>query len=177
MRAVSRRGALQIIGGLPLACTGDDPTRCAEASTHTGGRYCLIEPLRVRVTAAVELAIGEAVLHAVDDGTAVIVARDAGGWFARSAICTHACCVVSLCGEPACSSLTATPEACEQSPVRPLGLALCPCHGSRFQLADGMPLDGPATTPLPSLALTLDGDDAVVDTGVEVDPEARFIEA
>lgn len=52
---------------------------------------------------------------------------------AHSAICTHRGCT-----------------------VEPRGADLhCPCHGSLFSAATGAVLHGPATTPLPSVAVTV----------------------
>jgi Rieske Fe-S protein len=136
------------------------------------GSYCLVEAFVVRVVGVASLSVGESILANVDDNTAVIVGRDDAGLFARSAICTHACCVVSLCTDETCTDLFPTPDACGTS--GPAGThALCTCHGSRFQLSDGAVLNGPATRPLPAYALTLDGDDALVDTGTLADPSTR----
>ena len=110
------------------------------------------------------------------DNTAAIVARDERGLYARSAICTHACCIVNLCVEAKCASPRVNPAACTppaaSTLVRSGAAFLCPCHGSAF-LADGSVLSGPATSSLPSLALHVEGDDAVVDFSVAVDPRLR----
>ena len=136
-----------------------------------------MEAKQLRVAGARTLASGQAVLLNLDDNTGVIVARDGAGLHALSAICTHACCLVSLCGDVACTELSASPGACEESD-RAAGDAagasiLCPCHGSTFRLSDGGVLQGPATRPLPAYALALDGDDVIVDTGTHVDAAAR----
>jgi Rieske Fe-S protein len=131
-----------------------------------------VDALVVRVPDAAALSVGGSLLANVDDNTAVIVARDEAGWFARSAICTHACCIVSLCAEEACTDLVPTPDGC--ATVGPAAQhVLCTCHGSRFQLSDGAVLNGPATRALPAYALTMDGNDALVDTGAPADPSAR----
>jgi cytochrome b6-f complex iron-sulfur subunit len=62
----------------------------------------------------------------------VFIGRDRDGLFALSAVCTHLGCTVVWRGEE----------------------LNCPCHGSRFAV-DGANLAGPATRPLPYLALTL----------------------
>ena len=119
---------------------------------------------------------GEAVLANVDDNTAVIVARDDDGLFARSGICTHACCIVALCADASCGTLTPSPDTCEVTEVvRPDASEgiFCPCHGSTFRLSDGAVLTPPAVRALPSYQVTIDGPDAWVDTGVEVDPAER----
>src|SRR5207245_1815513 len=138
--------------------------------------YCLLSAQRVRVAGGVALQNGEAVLVNADDNTAVILARDVEGLYARSAICTHACCIVALCESAACGRLTPSPKACEATAiVRPDAAQgiVCPCHGSTFSLLDGSVIKGPARKPLPAFAVIVDGDDAWVDTGRQVDPTAR----
>ena len=148
-----------------------ESSSCTKPAAGTDRVYCLMSPLRVLVRGGASLSVGDAVLVNVDDATAVILARDSLGFFARSAVCTHACCVVALCGDTDCSSLTPSPGACEISAVvrsDPEVQALCPCHGSVFRLSDGMPITGPAKTSLPSYAVTFVGEDAWVNTATRV---------
>jgi Rieske Fe-S protein len=49
---------------------------------------------------------------------------------------------------------------------------LCACDGSEFA-ADGSVIFGPATRGLPSVALRLDGDDALVNPAVAASPQDR----
>jgi Rieske Fe-S protein len=42
------------------------------------------------------------------------------------------------------------------------GFALCPNHGSRFSAETGAPEKGPATQPLPSVAVAVNGDQVVL---------------
>lgn len=172
----------QILGGAAACLAGcgkrgttptGDTGGCSAASTGSTPQYCLVTAVVVRVRGAANLAVGEAVLANLDDNTAVIVARDADGLHAMSAICTHACCIVALCGDAACSSLTPTPGACESTDVLAAPGILCPCHGSTFAISDGAALTGPATTALPSYSLELAGADVLVDTGTLVDPAVR----
>jgi len=64
----------------------------------------------------------------------VIVAHDAGGLYAYSAVCTHSGCVVD--------------------PPSSTGVAYCACHGSRFN-GNGAVLTGPAGTPLVHYQVTI----------------------
>jgi len=151
-------------------------TDCMSASDGGAQEYCLASRYRVRVPGGALLGVGEAVLLNVDDNTAVILARDAAGLYARSGICTHACCIVALCVDSRCDALTPSPDVCAATKiVQPAvsGGIVCPCHGSIFRLSDGTPVKGPARMPLPSYAAVADGDDAWVDTGVTVDPMVR----
>ncbi len=186
-RAIPRRRLLVGLAACaaPLGCSGgrvesrkSGSLPCAAPSDGGAGQaYCLVDERRIRVAAAAALEVGQAMLTNIDDKTAVIVARDAQGFHALSAICTHACCLVSLCRRAGCGQVTSNPGECGTSEVVTIdettaGIA-CPCHGSSFRLIDGTPATGPARRALPSYALTFDAQDAIVDTGRAVDPMAR----
>jgi Rieske Fe-S protein len=169
------------VGAGSCAGPGSNPSsresRCAAADDGGAGTYCLVEPRLVRVANARALSVGQALLANVDDNTAVIVARDGGGFHALSAICTHACCLVTLCVASSCSSVSSNPGECGRTEPVTLdenapGIA-CPCHGSSFRLIDGAPTGGPARRSLPSYAIRFDGHDALVDTGSTVDAANR----
>lgn len=66
----------------------------------------------------------------------VITQPEAGTFKGFSAVCTHQGCIVSTVSG---------------------GTINCPCHGSRFSIKDGSVVNGPATSPLPPVAVTVDG--------------------
>ncbi|MFI9364030.1 Rieske (2Fe-2S) protein [Kitasatospora sp. NPDC053057] len=66
----------------------------------------------------------------------VVTQPTAGQYKAFSAKCTHAGCIVDQVNK-------------EQ--------IQCPCHGSRFGIADGAVQDGPAPSPLPAYTVTVEG--------------------
>lgn len=77
---------------------------------------------------------GGVVLH----GPGVVVAQPAAGTFvAFSSTCTHQGCAVTTVAD---------------------GLITCDCHGSQFNIADGSVVTGPATQPLPQVAIVVEGD-------------------
>ncbi len=55
-------------------------------------------------------------------------------------------------------SITCTHQGCPVDSVTDAGIS-CPCHGSVFDLSSGAPTAGPASSPLGSIALTVDGDE------------------
>lgn len=65
-------------------------------------------------------------------GSPVVLFRDGEAVTALSGVCTHQGCSV-------------------RNEVKHL---LCPCHNSKFDF-EGTPIDGPATEPLPAIAVTL----------------------
>jgi Rieske Fe-S protein len=71
----------------------------------------------------------------------VVVTQPAAGSFkAFSATCTHQGCIVNEVAG---------------------GTINCPCHGSKFAVADGAPTAGPAKKPLPEKAVTVQGSSVV----------------
>ncbi|MGA5517468.1 Rieske (2Fe-2S) protein [Streptomyces pseudogriseolus] len=66
----------------------------------------------------------------------VVTQPEVGEFKAFSAICTHQRCLVSEVAD---------------------GTINCPCHGSRFRVADGSVERGPATRSLPEERITVDG--------------------
>ncbi|GAB2455023.1 Rieske (2Fe-2S) protein [Xylanimonas ulmi] len=93
-----------------------------------------------RVAALTDVAVGAAL--AVDlDGHALLLTRPAEREVHLfSSICPHAGCKVAPAG----------------------GELDCPCHGSRFALADGAVLGGPAGSPLAEVPVTIQGADVVL---------------
>ncbi len=184
---ISRRRALvtlaagAVIGCGNRAAPAPAPALACVPEGAPDTSYCLVRKMTVRSPGARKLAVGQAQLTNIDDNTAVIVARDEGGYHALSGICTHQCCLVSLCTSTDCPEPTTNPGDCATSEVVASDPntqdVLCTCHGSRFRLKDGLCLRPPQNSPLPkslpSFALKFDGDDALVDTAQTVDAHKR----
>ncbi|WP_165634855.1 Rieske (2Fe-2S) protein [Thermostaphylospora chromogena] len=60
-------------------------------------------------------------------------------------------------GEFKAFEIACTHRGCEVDDVSG-GTINCPCHGSRFSIADGSVQGGPASSPLPEVTITVDGD-------------------
>ena len=82
------------------------------------------------------------------DGTPVCVAHIGDEWFAIGDTCSHA--------DFSLSEGDVWPDDCEIE---------CPKHGSMFSLRTGEPQTLPATRPVPTFAVRIEGDDVVVETG------------
>lgn len=92
------------------------------------------------LTALADVPVGGAVLVTSASGLRVLVAQPVEGEVvAYSAVCTHQGCTVA-------------PDGAE---------LVCPCHGSVFDLTSGEALEGPATEPLASFPVRVEGEDVV----------------
>ncbi len=76
----------------------------------------------------------------------VVVARDANGLYAMSAVCTHAGCLLDDSSQTVSSGLS------------------CPCHGSSFD-GNGGVTHGPAREPLQHYAVTVAADGTITVDG------------
>jgi Rieske Fe-S protein len=72
----------------------------------------------------------------IDGKHIVITQPESGSFRAFSAICTHQGCIVSSVSK---------------------GTINCPCHGSKFSIKDGSVINGPAPSPLASIAIKVEG--------------------
>jgi len=151
MTAINRRRALSgtaaITVGVPVlaACGGSDTTATDPSTTPTG----TADPDSETSSPSEDGGSGggEALASATDvpvggcfvvAASKIVVTQPTEGEFrAFSAVCTHQGCVVESSAD---------------------GEIPCPCHGSRFSLDDGSPLSGPATSPLSSVEIAVDGD-------------------
>jgi Rieske Fe-S protein len=91
------------------------------------------------LVAVADVPVGGGVVLAAQS---LVVTQPAAGTFrAFSATCTHQGCTVNEVKD---------------------GTINCPCHGSRFAVADGAPTAGPAKKPLPEKAVTVQGSSVVL---------------
>lgn len=129
-------GAAGLGLGLPLlaACGGDETSTADDPATSPGSSSGAGGGGEAFATTG-DVPVGSAAIFA--DQKVVVAQQSEGDFTAFSAVCTHQGCLVgSVEGEE----------------------ILCPCHGSVFSIADGSVLNGPATSPLEEVAISVDGD-------------------
>jgi cytochrome b6-f complex iron-sulfur subunit len=130
------RRAVVVAGGAAaasvlVACSGGSGTSASGAGGSAGSGS---------LVALADVPVGGAVAAKDASGAPVVVAQPtAGKAVAFSAICTH--------------------QGCQ---VAPSGKQLkCPCHGSQFDAMSGAVLNGPATKPLPAVAVHVENGQVV----------------
>ena len=86
-----------------------------------------------------DIPVGGGTIFADQD--VVVTQPEAGEFRAFSATCTHQGCAVSEVTD---------------------GAIVCNCHGSKFAVADGAVVDGPADTPLPERSIEVTGEEIIL---------------
>lgn len=137
----SRRELFRSIGLVALG-TGSAAMlgACSGSESDAGGAGSGAGSGGPQTVAKTEVPEGGGVIK----GDFVITQPKAGEYKAFSSSCTHQGCPVS---EIAGGSIN------------------CNCHGSKFSIADGSVMNGPAEEPLPAASVTANGDDLEVSTG------------
>ena len=135
--AVSLGAAATLLAACAPSTTGSSsagagPTGATAASggSAAGGGAAALARLA-------DVPVGSAIVVKGADGKPIILSQPvAGKVVGMSAVCTHAGCTVAPDGSD----------------------LVCPCHGSVYKAADGSNVSGPAPTPLPSVAVRVEGD-------------------
>ncbi|WP_330456954.1 Rieske (2Fe-2S) protein [Streptomyces sp. NBC_00820] len=139
-RTILSTGAAALAVGC-VGCGGNDSASSSSASSSPSGT-----PSNVAASEDVAAATGQALARTAEipEGGGkifkerkIVVTQPAKGEFkAFSAICTHQGCTVAKVAD---------------------GTIDCPCHGSRFHIADGTVAHGPATRALPAEQIKVEG--------------------
>jgi Rieske Fe-S protein len=147
---LSRRSVVTGVGvaagvGLLAACGGGStatapapaaaPSAAAEPSADSDSSGSSSDAL----ASTSDIPVGGGKIFA--DKDVVVTQPTAGDFKAFSATCTHQGCKVSKVVD---------------------GTINCPCHGSKFKIADGSVAGGPAKKPLPEKSVSVDGDSIVL---------------
>lgn len=141
MSETTRRAVLAGAAGLSaaaaLAACGGGGDSGSTQSTPSAGGATNAGPGPLAKTSDIPVGGGKVI-----DSEKVVITQPAAGQFkAFSAICTHQACTVGSVQD---------------------GTINCPCHGSRYAIADGSVKNGPATKPLPPKTISVLGDDILL---------------
>ncbi|HWM56805.1 MAG TPA: Rieske (2Fe-2S) protein [Pseudonocardia sp.] len=125
-------GGCGLVGGAVLSgCATYGPAGPAPAPAPTGAAA----PAGTRLAGTADVPVGGGLVLAAQG--VVLTQPEAGTFTAFGATCTHqGCAVTEVVG----------------------GTINCPCHGSKFAIADGSVTAGPAPSPLPTKPITVEGD-------------------
>jgi Rieske Fe-S protein len=147
--ALSRRAVVAGVGGVAAAglltacgastATAPAPTPAAPAPAAPSAAPSAATSGGTTLAAASSIPVGGGTVFA--DKDVVVTQPTAGEYKAFSATCTHQGCKVKSVTD---------------------GVIVCPCHGSKFAIADGSVASGPAKSPLPEKSVTEEGGSIVL---------------
>jgi Rieske Fe-S protein len=132
-----------LLAGAGVACAAM-LAGCTAHDASNGGSTPATSDTATSATGSAPAATALAATSQVPDGGGkiidaehiVITQPQSGSFKAFSAICTHEGCFVNSISN---------------------GTINCPCHGSEFSIKDGSVVKGPATRPLPPIAIKVEG--------------------
>ncbi|MGW0365614.1 Rieske (2Fe-2S) protein [Streptomyces sp. NPDC002990] len=129
-RTVLAASAAALAGGALTACGGGGGEDGPASEQGTGATPPAAAPKPLTTTADVPVGGGKV----FKDEKVVVTQPTAGSFRCFSAVCTHQGCLVNKVEN---------------------GTIDCPCHDSKFKVADGAPTGGPATRPLAEKKITV----------------------
>ena len=146
---LSRRAVVAGVGGVAAAglltacgastATAPAPAPAAPAPAAASAAPSAATSGGATLAAASSIPVGGGTVFA--DKDVVVTQPTAGEYKAFSATCTHQGCKVKSVTD---------------------GLIVCPCHGSKFAIADGSVSAGPAKAPLPEKSVSVEGGSIVL---------------
>lgn len=139
-RQVMAVGAVGAAGVVLAGCSSNDDASTVPAQSEPAAGASPASTGEVLVATS-EVPVEGGVI--VDAGqTKVVVTQPTDGDFVGlSAVCPHQNCLVN--------------QVTDQK-------IICPCHGSQFSITDGAVIQGPATTGLSPVAVSVNGDQVVL---------------
>jgi len=146
----TRRGVVATAGGVGLAavlaaCGSDSSNASSDSSSSdtapasAGSTTSAASGGGTALAKTTDIPVGGGKIFA--DQKVVVTQPTAGQFKGFTAICTHQGCTVSDVSG---------------------GTINCPCHGSKFKVADGSVANGPATSPLGAEQITVSGDEVTL---------------
>ncbi|GAA1456105.1 Rieske (2Fe-2S) protein [Nocardiopsis exhalans] len=143
---VTRRSVFGVAGGgavvgVVTACGGGEDTANGGDPTGSGNGADDAAPgdVDAPIASTDEVPVGEGAVFSEHE--VVVTQPEEGTFRAFSTRCTHEGCPVDQVSD---------------------GQIQCPCHGSRFSIEDGSPVEGPAESPLEEIRIRVDGDSIVL---------------
>jgi Rieske Fe-S protein len=140
MRTAAVTGTVVAAGAALAACGSSDSSGSGSSGSSAGGSGSSDSSGGVLAKTS-DIPVGEGKIFA--DKHVVVTQPVAGTYKAFSSTCTHLGCTVDKVSN---------------------GLIQCPCHGSKYSVADGSVKAGPAPKPLPAENITVQGENIVLNT-------------